>query len=317
MKKINLDFLENLGTVKKADPGQVRKQQIKSRKIHVSMKTVITVFCALVLLLGVVSVVTVISEKKNSAALASESDSESDAQSSGEQLLGAAYTPTAQSEASFKGCFLVGFTQTGTNGLQLLALIGADSDNPSGIKVSYIPVSKVVNADNRTADMKSHLENGGITELVWAVESAYGVSVSRYAYCDEENFVRIMKYIGQIPVTVEETVEYSYNGINFILEEGTQNFTSDMFLKYFTYLCETSEENTLKLTEMLMLFAKNLVKFEGETTPETVYDKTVNYITTDISAMDISTYMPAIYEIAKNGGFDNCSVIADPSKISE
>ncbi|MGN0468166.1 MAG: LCP family protein [Acutalibacteraceae bacterium] len=311
---MKLDFLDHITAPKKADPKQVRKKQIKSRKIHISMKTVISVFAVFIVLLTLVSVYTVVKERSEKQQT---QQSEQNPDESAEQAYLDTASTSLQNDVSFKSNLLVGFTKEDTKGLRLLAVISADSESTSGIKISYIPVDFVCNANNHETDMKGHLENGGITELLWAVESTYAIDISRYIYCDESDFVDIMKYVGEIPVKVEKDVNYSYNGINFIIEEGTQQFTADMFLKYFTYLCDTYDENTLKLTEMMMLFAKNLISFDDEKTPESTYDKLVNYVITDISAMDISNYSPALRSIIEDGGLENAEIVSLASDFSQ
>lgn len=309
---MNLDFLENIAAPKKADPKRVRRKHMRSRDIHISMKVIIGVFVSAIALLAVVSVYTVASErsKVSETTVAGVVSGETD---SAEAVAAPAVTDKGESE--FSGNFLLAFTREGTKDLRLLAVVNADSQS-GRVKISYIPVTMNCTANNHNEDMIGHFEDGGITELLWAVNDAYNIDIARYIYCDEGDFVDIMKYIGEIPVTVEEDVSHSYNGINFIIEEGTRNFTSDMFLKYFVYLCDTYNENTLKLTEMLMLFARNLICFNDETTPETTYDKLINYISTDISAIDISNYLPAIRSIIQEGGLESVEFVSDASLLS-
>lgn len=285
---MDLKFLEDIFKVKKPDPQKVRKQHRK-RSFSLNMKTVIVVFAVLVVLLFALSAVVIKSENdKNNQTTAEET----------EQTSQAALASTGQS-LSLRCNLLVGFTKQDNSGLQLLALVSADAVSGQ-TTIKFIPVQARSTVNNYEGTMREHLENGGITELLWAAGEYCAASIERYLYCDEEDFCEIMKAVGETEITVENRIDHSYNGINFIIEKGRQNLTADMMLKYFVYLCDNITTKKEEIISLFSLLAQKLIDAENADSVSESYAKIINSISTDISAMDISTYLSDILSLVKD-----------------
>lgn len=298
-----------LGTKhKKADPKAERKKQMRQRKID--GKRIAVLFAAAVLVLSVVSAVTVISEKSGKPTETTESTA-----------LLAAVADTVRESASgenqlpIHANILLALTEDGTRGLEMLSVINIDSEKQQ-IRISYIPVEASQQVNNLSGTMAEHIENGGIKELLWAVGEYAGISIERYVCLDEADFADIMKKIGEFEVKIEEDISHEYNGISFIIDEGTHRFASDSMLKYIVYLCQTLSSDSKTLTDIMAGIAGKLISDEkGNKITAASYEKTVNYVDTDISAIDIVNYSQAIAGLFDSGALWNVTVEPDAAEL--
>ncbi len=303
---MNFDFLNNLNMPKKSDPDKVHKRHVQSRKIHINPRHIIIAFAVAVILLSAVSVLTVVKEKDKAA-------TETTAEASPTGETSETDTTAVLNDEFFAGNILLAFTRDGNKDLHYIAVVNFD-DETNGIKVSYVPTTTVCTVDEITATMKEHLEDGGITELLWAVGDMYSISISKYVLFDENDFVKIMKRIGDTEISVEEHISHSINGLNFIIEEGTQTLTAEAMLKYYIYLCDEMWNDLTPLTNVTASIAKRIANFDDSSVEE-IYNKFVNNISTDLSAIDVKTYESQIYNISKNASLDRIEIVQDPAQF--
>lgn len=301
-----LDYIENilskLTAVKKSDPALERKKQIRSRNIHISSRTIVLAFAVIIVALIVLSSAVIISERKEE-----ETTSFLQELSQDETI---ANTSVQDEVQKIDGNFLFALTKDGNSGLQLLAVVNVDSQT-SQIKVTAIPVTATCNVNNIDTTMQEHLLNGGITELLWAVGEYSKISIERYMYCDEKDFVEIMKCFGNTDITIDETVNHEFNGINFIIESGTQSMTPDTLLKYLIYVSDTVFASPEKLASLFSIIAQKVLSCQQPQDIQNNYEKIINYINTDISAMDIATYLPQLSALAKQDELKNIEFSED------
>ncbi len=307
---MNLDFFEKflkkLNTPKKADPDKVHRHYVRSRKININPRLIIIAFAVLIVILAAVSALTVIREKENAS---------NETSSGGETFESSVLQTFDESQAdSFAGNILLAFTRDGNNDLHFLAVVNFDGGN-DGIKVAYIPVSTVCRVNNIDGTMQKHLQIGGITELLWAVGERYSIGIEKYVLCDEENFIDIMKVLGDTEITIDEQINYDYNGLSFTIEKGRQIFTPDTMLKYYLYLCNVMWEQPNKLTDITASIAKRIADFKNSTVEER-YNSIINLVSSDLSAMDVRDFEKAIYNIFENGTIDKIEIVNDPSVFS-
>lgn len=292
--KINLP--ENLFTVKEADPKKVRKQLLYGRNIN--MKTVVILFAVAIILLAILSIGVVKSEK----------DKEKETTLS-ETTTDFAYADATGPEDTAEAFnVLLAFTKDGNEGLQHLSVLHADPAT-SEVKLTFIPVNTKISVNNYEGTMKNHLKNGGITELLWAVGQYGNISIPYYIYCDEEDFSAIMKFIGETEITLEKQINHDYNGISFIIEKGTQKLTADMMLKYFVYLCDRESLSQREVCSLYSVLFRKLVSHENPQSVSDSFDGIINSISTNISAMDIANNISLILSFSRNGNLDNITAV--------
>lgn len=294
---------EELFAPKEADPKKVRKKLLSKRKTN--MKVVAFIFCIAVLFLSVLSVFVIKSETKK------ETDSSTLNVS---QLESTVFEETVKSSETQPFNILLAFTKDSNEGLQLLCILHADA-NEQKLKVTYIPTDAKMNVNNYDGTMESHLKSGGITELLWAVGEYTGTSIPYYIYCDENGFSNIMRYLGDTEITAKEDISHNYNGINFIIEKGTQTLTADSMLKYFVYLCDNENELQNDIAKLFSTMGKKFVSPENPNSVSESFNAIVNSINTNISAIDIANNLSLILSFAKSGSLDEIEVYSSADEF--
>ena len=298
MKPQLLDTIDKIfGTRhKKADPKAERKKQMRKKKID--SRFVVLFFGVVLVLLVAVSVVTVISERDDSPVPETSVEAEASAEGA---LETSSEGEISEEQLPLQANILLAFTEDGNSGLELLSVMNVDSETET-VKISYIPVSTVQQVKNFSGTMKEHIENGGIGELLLAVGKYAGISMDRYICLDEADFVDVMKEVGEFEVNIEEDINHEYNGINFIIDKGIHSFAPDAMLRYIVYLCQTLSSDTKPLTDIIIRIAERLIADEnGNKTTSESYEEVINYVDTDISAIDIVNYSQAISELFDSG----------------
>lgn len=306
MKPLSLDKINKIfGTKhKKADPKAERKKQMRSRKIDA--KRLVIAFGVVLVVLVAVSAVTVASERKGTPtepATAMKTD--------------AAYAVNSESEGAvseeqlpLNANLLLALTEDGNSGLELLSVVNIDSENER-IRISFIPVSASQQVNNLSGTMKEHIENGGIGELLLAVERYAGAEFDRYICLDEADFAGVMKEVGEFEVNIEEEISHEYNGINFIIDKGTHSFAPDAMLRYVVYLCQTLSSDVGPIIDIMTGITGRLIADEaGNKITSESYKAVINYVDTDISAIDIVNYTQAIAKLFDSGVL--CGVEIEP-----
>lgn len=295
-----LDKIKNLFQPKKADPEKVRRENIKSRGFFISAKTAIAAFVVLIVLVASVSVITVVREKskeKKEALLLS-----------GESINEAAFLKDS-AQNNLGGNVLVALSKSDNEKLRLLAVINVNGET-GRMKMLFIPVNVRCSVRGYESDMNGHLENGGITELLWAVGEKYSIAIDKYFCCDDEDFMNLGKRIGSVEMNVDEKVSYEYEGINFIIEEGTQAFTADNLLKYIVYMSETLEKNSQKLANVIGVLSRQILTGkDADKTPEQMYNRVINYLQTNLTAIDVTNNLAAIYNLLSAGALSSIEVV--------
>lgn len=291
---------------KRADPKSERKRQMR-QKGFIDKKIIIAAFCAAVVLLAGISAATVFSEKQDTADTAAQiTESKTAVQSK-------AAVAAAEQQETLNGNILLAFTKDGTSGLHMLSVLNIDSEN-GRVRISFIPPETTQQVNRLSGSMSNHIENGGIKELLWAVGEYADISIERYICLDEENFVDIMKIIGNFEIEIQESVNDDYNGINFIIEEGVHEFTADAMLKYVVYLCRTLYSDPEKLADVIAGLAGRLIADgNGNKISAESYEKAINSVDTDISALDIAQHTQALANLFDSGSLWKIEIVESPS----
>ncbi len=259
-----------------------------------SKKFIIIAFSVLLTVVAVLSVATVVTEKKEKPENST--------------------TDVTQSESSFvssvneiKGNFLLVLTQDGTDKINLISVMSIDTET-NELTFSFLSPEKECYVNGQGGTMQQHLDNGGINELLWAVGEYAGIAIERYIWGDEENFVNLMKALGETEVQIKERIDYSHRGLSYIIEEGEQRLTADMMLKYFVYLCENRQTQMASLIELLVLYANDMFGTEQDKVEESLGYVVANF-TTNLSVVDCLGYKQAIRKMATSLAETKISVV--------
>lgn len=255
-----------------------------------NIKYIIPLFAGVVVLLLLVSMFVVHHEKK-------EQESTTDTSLS-EQLPLTSQTASESMEANI----LVAYIDSTEKQIRMLGVLNINSEEKTA-EIQYLEPSSSIKVNNYDGTMQQHYENGGVSELLWAVREYLVVQIDRYIVTDDDNFTKAAKLLGECEITIDESVNYNYKGINFIIEKGPQKLTADMLQKYFTYLCDAAYSGgEQQLSDMLSFLFTKFLRTDEETTIEDLYEDIVDYINTDISVMDLNDYSAAAYALMEDSG---------------
>lgn len=181
-------------------------------------------FCAIVLLLGIVS------------AIALQRDGLVD------QILDAlrpteAPTDPPEGAWTYTGSALILLCGTDNAGqsLRFCALARVDVTQR---QLHVFPLSPRAMApwDGREASLEQTLREGGPKALKAAVEALTEGAVDRYICSDDKGFVTAVNLMGSVTVQVPRSIRYSGADFTLTLAEGSQRLQGDMLLRYFRYL---------------------------------------------------------------------------------
>ena len=249
-------------------------------------------FCAIVLLLGIVS------------AVALQRDGLVD------QLLDA-LRPTEASTEPPEGAwlhtgsalFLLCETDVAQRNLRFCALVRVDI---AGQRLFIHPLSpQAVGAiEGHELTLEQALREGGPKELKAAVEGMTEGTVDRYICSNDDGFKRAVNLMGSVTVTVEEGINYNVPRSDFslILAKGIQPLSGDPLLRYFRYLGTLGEEAALAQGVLLQRVLETyLAKPLDAGQLESRFNSLMNMIQTDISAMDFYTRQELLLAILAQG----------------
>ena len=269
-----------------------------------SKKFIITAFTAIILLIGVFSAVTVISEKGGA-------DDETTVTDATEAVASAVEEKDLQ---EIKGNFLFVLTRDGNEKIELLSLARLDSENKR-VSISFISPEEKAGVNGFLGTLQQHLGNGGINELVWSVGELYGISIERYIIGDEQNFIDLMKNLGDMEINIADKVTYTHRGIPIIIEEGVQKLSADIMLKYFVYLCDNYETAPEKLVEAMIIYGKAMFDSPEDSVLDESFGKMIKQFCTDISVVDFTNYRKAVKNLASSENHIEITIEADPSNL--
>ena len=249
-------------------------------------------FCAIVLLLGIVS------------AVALQRDGLVD------QLLDALRPTEAATEPpegawlhTGSALFLLCETDTAQRSLRFCALVRVDI---AGQRLFIHPLSPQATGviDGHELTLEQALREGGPKELKAAVEGMTEGTIDRYISSNDDGFKRAVNLMGSVTVTVEEGINYNVSRSDFslILAKGIQPLSGDPLLRYFRYLGTLGEEAALAQGVLLRRVLETyLAKPLDAAQLESRFNNLMNMIQTDISAKDFYTRQDLLLDILAQG----------------
>ena len=254
-------------------------------------RVILPAFLALVLLLGLISAVTVIKEKKQQTTQASEPSA-----------VVSETTVPIREDLQMQSNFLLAFADSATRRLRMLCVLHADSETQL-LETTYVSPRTNINVNNRMTTIQEHFTTGGASELLWAVGELMQCAIDRYVIVDDDDFISLAKTMDPKPLMIGENVDYNYNGIAFIIEKGKQTLTADSLCKYFCYACEgLYTGGSGKVTALLSYLASGLLCDPDPAVPKKRLGQVMDYAQTNISAMDLSDFTALTVRFAGESG---------------
>ncbi len=248
-------------------------------KHFLSNKLLLSVFAAVVVLVALVSAFTLVDEKLNADAT-----TQSQPETLALQLFADSSAPQ-----ELKASFLLAVCSEEERTVKLLACLTADSEK-GYFEISYLSAAERCVVGSTEGSIEEHFKRSGSDGLIWAVRACSGRDIDRYIIVDEKDVFSVFNAFGEQTLSIPQEVHHTYNGINFIINEGEQTLSADNISRYFSYLCDNAQSESEGITGLISYYLS--LSLENEETQNLTrrFNELVNLIKTDISAMDIATY---------------------------
>lgn len=136
--------------------------------------------------------------------------------------------------------------------------------------------------------------DGSMLKFKQAVEELTGVKIDRYIRATDTSFKGLVKIFGGVAYDVKRRVEYSYDGVGYIIDKGYQTLTPDMSYKYMYYLSQQNANEPEMMSMFLSAMLSNFLTSENFNSADKYYNKLRNILDTDISAFDFSGNQSAL-----------------------
>ena len=248
-------------------------------------------FCAIVLLLGIVSAVALLRDDLM------------------DQIRGAlnpTEAPTEPPEDAWphtgSALFLLCETDEAQQNLRFCALVRADVTQRQ-IHVFPLSPQSMAPHDGAERTLEQALRDGGPKALRAAVEALTEGEVDRYVSSDDKSFQSAINLLGSVHVQVPELIDY--RGADFQLRLGKGENTplsGDMLLRYFRYLGTLGEDAALKQGELLARVLETyLSKPRDAKQLDALFDSLMNILQTDIAHIDFVPRREMLLDILAGG----------------
>lgn len=248
----------------------------KISSVRISKKLIIIGFVAVILVMALLSAVILIDESKSDTAVSTTDNREIDSD---------VFGPSEVSPV--EGSFI--FALTNNEKTALLSVVKLDfSSEEESLVYEFIRADIPVTVNGVTDSLSGHLASGGTNLLLSALREHTGTEFLRYIVSDENSLFRLFQLLGDTAVEIESRVSDDHNGVSFIIEQGTNNLTPDMMLKYCLYLISNSQLNGEKIIAIIIDSLERLVDCADDTALESNFCTAIGYFDTDISAFDYS-----------------------------
>jgi len=247
-------------------------------------------FCAIVLLLGIISIVAVQRDGLLDDFIAALRPTEAPTEPPPDAWL---HTGSA--------LFLLCETDDRQQDLRFCALARMDVAQRL---VHVFPLSPQALAphDGNERSLEQALRDGGPKALKAAVEALTEGAVDRYISSTDSGFVTAVNALGSVTVQVDERIRYRGAAFTLTLAEGTQRLQGDMLLRYFRYLGTLQEDAALKQGELLARVLETYIaKALDAQQMEAHFNSLMNILQTDVTVNDFYTRREMLLDILANG----------------
>lgn len=212
--------------------------------------------------------------------------------------------------------FLVAVSDEKGNHLHHTAIVSTDVATGQ-IKIYTVDTKENYDTDNFSGTLSSVLSksDGSMLSLKDAVEQVTGVEISRYIRATDSSFKDLIKAFGGVPYELKERVEYSCDGVGYIIEKGNQTLTADMSYKYMYYLSQEETNNPEEMSNFLSAILGVALTQQNYDKADYLYNKLRNILDTDISAFDFSNNKAALLQVITLLDGNKATVVDSPDML--
>ena len=181
--------------------------------------------------------------------------------------------------------FLVAVTSDDGKETRFINLIDVNLNDKT---VRVLPFDHTQKSKEHKSSYEKVLLEGGVKELVSAVESDRNVDVDRYLLFTDTGYKSVFRALGDITVRVNKDVEYDTPDMFLELRRGDNTIAPEKVCKYMKYICETEKgyECSRLNAEIIVSSFDAFYSIEKFNSADALFSKLINYCKSDISIVD-------------------------------
>lgn len=255
------------------------KKGKRSRLITIS-------FVVFILLLGTVS--TIYFLKTYDYNLSNVFGKEQDTTGAGEEE-----EPTIPTKLDGGATFLLAASSTNKDQLYFAALAKVDLKKMQ-VKLTCLPVNAVVDTGSGSETLESSFVSGGAQKLAQTTSKYSGIKIDRYVVVGEKNFKKVISYVGNYTLVLDEKLTYNGGDYSLNFVKGKQTLTGDKLLHYIRYQEKQGGSYLNNQSRILCDVIDQLTNISNFEQGEELFNKLINIVDSDISIIDYTKYQPYI-----------------------
>lgn len=213
-----------------------------------------------------------------------------------------------------KAAFLVAVSDEEGKHLHHTAIISADVANGE-IKIYTVDVKERHESINATLSSVFSKSDGSMLSLKDAVQEVTGIVISRYIRATDSSFKSLIKTFGGIVYDVKDRVNYTCDGVGYIIEKGNQTLTADMSYKYMYYLSQEHKNNPEEMSNFLSSILETALTSQNFSKADYLYNRLRNILDTDISAFDFSNNKSSLLQLITLLEASEVVVVGSPDEL--
>lgn len=136
-------------------------------------------------------------------------------------------------------------------------------------------------------------EDGGISQLQQAIESHYGIAVTRYIAADGSGFKTSIDKLGGLELTLEEPINHR-GEFTLFLPRGTQVLRGDNLYKYMQYQAKQGDAGETFLTQAFAQMVQQYLTQKNIARGTELYRGMIDNVESNITAMDFASAKSAM-----------------------
>lgn len=179
------------------------------------------------------------------------------------------------------------FVGTGSAGIEYGVVIHCDLEQ---VKITVCPFNTAVSAsvDGRNDTLSGHYAYGGMDQVVKAVEQGFSVKIDRYISVTKSGLSDLVKALGGIPMTFEQSLSYNGEDFSLNLKAGEQTVSGESFYKYLMYPDSGKEQQLINQGEAFCALTDAVLTLDNILDGDEFFSSVINCTKSNISIEDYS-----------------------------
>ncbi len=209
---------------------------------------------------------------------------------------------TQQITLSGKALFLFAHISDDKSQIRSIYYVKADLDERI---ISILPISPFIKVSSGGLETKpiDSFRTLGIQGLGDTAESYVGLKADKYILITDSGLLNALKFLGDLEYKQEEKLSYKSNDLVIDIPRGEQLLSPDTVVRLTKYNSIVYKENpSLKNARVLLYAINSYLSKELAENSEAYFSNLINYVQSDISAVDFADSKSLLEELAKSIG---------------